>query len=84
MKNKVLVEIFIPSIDYEFDVFLPINKNIANAIELICKSVEELKQIDKIDFDNLALYNRDTGFKYIPYSLIKTTDIRNGYRLLLM
>ena len=84
MKNKVLVDIYIPSLDEECNVFLPINKNIANVIELICKSIGELKRIEGIDFNSLSLYNRENGEKYLPNIVIKDSNIRNGFRLILM
>ena len=35
MKNKVLTEIYVAQLDEKFNVYLPLNKNIANTIELI-------------------------------------------------
>ena len=84
MKNKVLVEIYIPQLDEKFNIYLPLNKNIANIIELICKAVSEMKRIDQIDFNTFSLYNRESGLKYQPDKTIKETNIRNGFRLLLM
>ena len=84
MKNKVLVEIYIPQLDEEFNIYLPLNKNIANIIELICKAVSEMKRIDQIDFNTFSLYNRESGLKYQQDKTIKETNIRNGFRLLLM
>lgn len=84
MKNKVLTEIYIAQLDETFHVYLPLNKNIANSIELICKAVSEYKRIEKINYKNLSLYNRETSLKYIPDLLIKDSNIRNGVRLILM
>lgn len=84
MKNKVLTEIYVAQLDETFNVYLPLNKNIANSIELICKAISEYKRIEKINYNNLALYNRETSLKYIPNLLIKESNIRNGVRLILM
>jgi len=84
MKNKVLVDIYIPQIDENYNIYLPLNKNIANIIYLLCKSIKELKRIDNIDFNNYSLYNRDTGILYLSNSKIRETNIRNGFRLILM
>ncbi len=84
MKNKILTEIYVPQLDESYDIYLPLNKNIANIIELICKSLTELKRVTKINFNNYSLYNRETGYKYLPNKIIKETDIRNGFRLILM
>ena len=29
MKNKILVDIYVPSFDEEYNIFIPLNKNIA-------------------------------------------------------
>ncbi len=84
MKNKVLVEIYIPSLDEVYNIFLPLNKNIADIILLIGKSISEMKLIDNLDFSHYSLYNRETVLKYRPEMTIKETNIRNGVRLILM
>ena len=84
MKNKVLTEIYIPSIDEKYNIYLPLNKNIAEIITLIGKSVGELKRIDTINYNNFSLYNKDNGILYSPEKLIRETNIRNGTRLIMM
>ena len=44
MKNKVLVELVVPTIESSFDVYLPINKRIGNIITLLNKTVSELSE----------------------------------------
>ena len=46
MKNKILVEIYVPQLDENYNIYLPLNKNIANIITLIGKSIIELKRIE--------------------------------------
>ncbi len=84
MKNKVLVEVYIPSLDENYNLFLPLNKNIADIILLIGKSISEMKLIEGIDFSNYSLYNRENILKYKPDKTIRETNIRNGVRLILM
>ena len=84
MKNKVLTEIYVAQLDETFNVYLPLNKNIANSIELICKAISEYKRITNIDYKQLSLYNHETSLRYSPELLIKETNIRNGVRLILM
>ena len=84
MKNKVLVEIYIPQLDEVYNIYLPLNNNIAHIITLIGKSRCELKRIDTFDYNSLSLYNRETTIKYNPNSILKETNIRNGFRLILM
>ncbi|MGM9877631.1 MAG: hypothetical protein ACI33S_03180 [Bacilli bacterium] len=84
MKNKVLTEIYLSGLDEKFNVYLPLNKNIANIIELTCKAISEYKRITNIDYKKLSLYNHDTALKYSPDLLIRDSNIRNGTRLILM
>lgn len=84
MKNKLLIEISIPSIDEDIDLYIPLNKNIANIIVLIGKAVSELKRLDGIKYDNFSLYNAETSLVYSPELIIRETNIRNGTKLVLM
>ena len=84
MKNKVLTEIYIPSIDEKYNIYLPLNKNIAEIVTLIGKSCGELNRIDNINYNSFSLYNNDTGVVYAPDKLIRETNIRNGTRLIMM
>ena len=84
MKNKILIKIYFLQLDDTFELYIPINKNIANIIELICKAISEMKNIEKIDYNNLALYNHDTSIIYSPDIIIKNSNIKNGTRLILM
>ncbi|MBQ6285217.1 MAG: hypothetical protein IJK67_02770 [Bacilli bacterium] len=84
MKNKILVDIYVPSFDEEYNIFIPLNKNIADVILLIGKSISEMKLIEEVNFNNYSLYNRETTLKYKPEMLVRETNIRNGVRLILM
>ena len=84
MKNKVLTEIYFAQLDEKFNIYLPLNKNIANIIELVCKAISEYKRIDNINYKSLSLYNHETSLKYSPDILVKNSNIRNGVRLIMM
>lgn len=83
MKNKVLVQLIVPDIEEQYDIFLPLNKKIGNIIILLAKSIRELSNTEQINTD-MCLYNRDTGIKYNPESILINTDIRNGTILILI
>ena len=84
MKNKVLTEIYIPSIDEKYNIYLPLNKNIAEIIILIGKSICEIKRLNNINYNIFSLYNGETGLIYPPDKLIRESNIRNGTRLIIM
>ena len=84
MKNKVLVELVVPTIESSFDIYLPINKRIGNIITLLNKTVSELSEGCYEGTVSTALYNRETSQKYEINTLLYNTDIRNGTTLILL
>ena len=85
MKNKVLVQLIVPSIEAKYDLFIPINKRIGSVIDLICKSLNELTGgLYDENIKNKKLYNSITGEMYNMQDLIRKTDIRNGSKIVLM
>ncbi len=84
MENKVLVELVVPIIEKKYDIYLPVNRRVGNAIGLIIKGINEFNGGD-YEFDSkISLYNSFTGTKYNNNDLIRKTDIRNGTKLILM
>ena len=81
--NKVLVQIYIPTLSEEYDLFLPINKKIVNIIYLIQKALIDINPDYKID-NNIGLYDRITGNKIDVDIKIKDSNIRNGSKLMLV
>ena len=80
LENKVLVNIYIVSLDEKMEMFLPVNEKVGNISKLLNTTL-----FDSIDFDkNNALLNVDTGMIYNNNDLIKKTDIRNGTKLMLI
>lgn len=84
MKNKVLVQIIVPDVDKNFDVYLPINKKIGNIINLLNNSICEITNGIYSGTNKTALYNRKTGEKYDVDKLLIDTDIRNSTVLVLL
>ena len=40
--NEVLVKLYVPTIDEQYDIWIPVNKKIHTIISLLVKSVNEL------------------------------------------
>ncbi len=80
LDNKVLVNIYILSLDETHEVFIPVNEKIGNISKLLNTTL-----FDSIDSErNYMLLNTDTGDVYNNNDLIKNTDIRNGTKLILL
>lgn len=84
MKNKVLVELYVPSIDEIYNLYLPVNRKIGNIIVLLNKSLFELTNGSFVGTDVTMLYNRLTGERYPINSILRETNIKNGTSLVLL
>ncbi len=84
MNNKVLVKLYVPTIEKNFDIWIPLNKRVCNVIMLCVKAVNEFSRgyykPDKLPI----LYDRETAKPYDVNLIVKDTTIRNGTELILM
>lgn len=84
MKNKVLVNINIPEIDLEFDMYLPLNKKISTVLILIDKAISQTHKRTYFLTKKSLLMDYENGTKYDGESLVKDTDIKNGSKLIIL
>lgn len=82
--NKVLIKLFLPAIDKQYDIWLPLNRNIYNSVLLLIKGVNELNDNIYQPRQLPSLYNKSTGKCYNWEWIVKDTDIKNGTELILM
>lgn len=84
MKNKVLVKLIVPELDFNFDAFIYVNEILWKAKKMIAKSIYDLTggSIDiKKDF---LLINKSNGRIYDNNEIIIDTDIRNSTELVMI
>ena len=81
MKNKINVDIFVPTIYKNYNLFIPVNKTVGEIIQLLNKAINELTDGDFPILNNLSLINLDTGMIYSDEISIKNNKIFNGARL---
>lgn len=84
MNNKILIEVFVPMIEQEFDVFIPINKKIVNVIRLLYEAIKDLSNDCLPDKKNIILYNRQNGFVIDPKLSVKEAGLVNGTQVILI
>ena len=72
MDNKILIEVYVPIIEKEYDVFVPINKKIKNLAKLINDAV--------IDLSNGTLINKSSGESktFEPFNDFMLDILENG------
>lgn len=84
MKNKYLITILIPDIEYEFDVYIPSNKKVGTIKKYLYSSINELTNGTFKIKDNVLFIDRDNGITYDNDNLIKDSGIKNGTKIVLI
>lgn len=84
MKNKYLITILIPDIEYEFDVYIPSNKKLGTIKKYLYSSINELTNGAFKIKDNVIFIDRDNGITYDNDKLIKDSGIKNGTKIVLI
>ena len=84
MNNKVLVNLYIPFLEKQYEVFLPVNKKIGEITYLIGISLNDITGGYYINNKKERLYSRVNGKEYNTNEMLKHTNIRNGTELVFM
>lgn len=82
--NKVLVKLYIPIIEKEYDMWLPINKKIYKIINLLEKSVNELCGGYYTPSKTTMLYDKNSAKPYDINLNVKENNIKNGTEIILI
>ena len=82
--NKVLVRLYVPMMEKQFDIWIPLNKRVYNVINLLTKAIDEFCKGYYKPEKMPVLYNKATAEVYDVNLTVKETTIRNGTELILM
>lgn len=83
MYLKILIELYVPEIEEQYELYIPVNKTVGYCIKQIKKMLKE--HYEELSDDlNVNLYNKRTGQMYSNNVLIRNTNIRNGSQLALL
>lgn len=80
--DKILVEVYIPAIGKSYDVFLPGQITVQQAIMTLNGIFSKLNQEYFKNVTQMLLCDRETGIIYNPEEMICRTRIVNGSKLL--
>ncbi len=83
-KNKILVELSIPSIEKTYDLYIPINKKIGTVKKLIEEALVDLTDQAYIIREDTNFYSTETGEIYNVNTSVMDTNLENGSRIILM
>ena len=84
MNNKVLIKLYVPNIDKDYDIWIPINKRIYNVINLLIKVINEFNGDYYKPIKMPNLYDKLTAKQYDVNLTVKETNIKNGSHLILI
>lgn len=83
--NKILVKLYIPAIEENFDILIPPARKIHSVITLIVKAIKELTgEVYEINGGMPSLYNKTTALPYDMKMSVKDAGIVNGTELILI
>lgn len=82
--NKVIVEVFVPMISAQYDIFIPIHVQMGVVLDLVKQAVTDLSGRLFVADENTVICFRETG-KIIDINMsIEELGITNGSRLMLI
>ena len=84
MKNKLLISVYVPTLDETYEVYIPSNETINAILELISKTISDLSDSDFNSDDDHYLLNPDTSIVYLKNQIVRDTDIINSKKLILV
>ena len=83
-KNKILIELYIPLIEKNYDLYIPINKKVGTVKKLIEEGLLELTDNAYIIKEDSNFYSKETGEIYDVNKTSRETDLKNGSRIILI
>ena len=83
MDNKILVRLYVPKIEEQYDVTIPLNKQIYVVIQLLVKAVNELCGGYYKPSKMPMLYDKITAKAYDVNLTVIESSLRNGSEIVL-
>lgn len=83
MKNKILIIVFVPLIERQFDIYIPETKKIGTVKNLIIKIIEEQNPGTFSSKDIRHLYDKDTGELLDDNLFVRNSKIENGSKIIM-
>lgn len=83
MKDKILVMVYVPMLEQEYDIYIPLSKKIGTVKNLIVSIIEEQSNGTFVNDNCKNLYDKKTGDILNEQLFVKKSSIHNGSRLIL-
>lgn len=83
MNNKILLEVEVPMIEKNYEIFIPVGKSLKRTISAIQKDIYELSKGDYKINENANIYLKENG-QIIPQNiLIMNSSLKNGSKVVI-
>ena len=82
--NKILVKLYIPLLEVQYDVLVPVNKKVHSVIKLFIKAINELNGGYYTPKSLPMLYNKVTTEMYNINLTIKENNMQNGEQIIML
>lgn len=82
--NKVLVLVYVPLLEQQYDILIPINRKIGTIKRILENTIVELSDGNFHMDENVKLYDKETGKKLDNDVYVKNSGIVNGTKLILL
>lgn len=78
--NKLLIDLYVLSLDRHFEIFIPVDEKVGNIVKLLGKSLLDTLSSSR----KFTLLNLYSGNVYKNNDIVRNTDIKNGTKLILI
>ena len=85
MNNKILIEVIVPLLEENFEIYIPVNKRISTVIKLIEKSLNEITNgYYPTQKENLVIIDEESGSVFDVNLTVKESKMINGSKIILI
>lgn len=82
--KKVYINLFVPSLDKNYDMEIPINLEMKYVVDELQKSLQEQTEGCYIIKENIKLYDKSTGSLVNQNNIVKYSGLKNGASIMLI
>ena len=85
MNNKILIEVIVPLLEENFEIYIPVNKRISTVIKLIEKSLNEITNgYYPTQKENSGIIDEESGSVFDVNLTVKESKMINGSKIILI
>ena len=85
MNNKILIEVIVPLLEENVEIYIPVNKRISTVIKLIEKSLNEITNgYYPTQKENSVIIDEESGSVFDVNLTVKESKMINGSKIILI